>query len=533
MKTTIRIVPLTVAVALAAAFPVVVLARSGYDASTGSGAGWFVGAQATEPAEPPPTVTYDQPVEGAIDRFTLSQSWAFEADAADRMLVKVERLSGRLFPDIRLFDATGAEISRVDGPEDYSGFVWLRTLSLPAAGLYQIVVESLYLDHLPTLGTYRLTVTKLGAPEDTPANQMVLGAVDYDVPVRSTIDADHWRHVYTFTTDADDWIRVKARRTCGNLRLRVEMFDANGRSLGVGFTHEDGGAEMYTDLDGAGEYQIVVQREWGMSGATTGDYELDVILESAGEGSARVTHTARTVEYGVVVRGELTNDKWYEDWLLTTQGNDRITIYVWRSPADSEKTPNTLIPTVAIVTDMGWVLDAGQRGAAYDDAILPNVAVRGAGAHRIRVMRYGQREGRSTGSYEMRVDLVGAGLDSPALLLNSGTVKPDTPVEGEITAERWAYTWTYQGTAGEMIDVLVERTGGTLIPQLMLVDPEGQVLEYELGDQTGDWAAIQSFTIPSTGPYSIIATRAGDEWGPTTGTFWLTVQPSGATSAGG
>lgn len=122
----------------------------------------------------PDALVYGEPVEGAIDNQAFTQAWPLEAQAADRIRVRVERLDGNLIPDVSLQDLTGNNLSR-SGADDNRAAATIRDYKLPGPGQYQVVVGRDRGETGETSGAYRLTVEVLGLGVEHPNNTSIVG----------------------------------------------------------------------------------------------------------------------------------------------------------------------------------------------------------------------------------------------------------------------------------------------------------------------------------------------------------------------
>src|SRR5689334_14619067 len=52
------------------------------------------------------TLTYSVTANGEITNSTVSQTWTLTSASADRLMIRVERTSGNLLPDVSVIDAT-------------------------------------------------------------------------------------------------------------------------------------------------------------------------------------------------------------------------------------------------------------------------------------------------------------------------------------------------------------------------------------------------------------------------------------------
>lgn len=475
------------------------------------------------PEQESDALVYGEPIEGAIDNQTFTETWALQAEGADRIRVTVERLEGNLIPDVTLQDISGKNLNRASANNTLAT-AQIREYKLPAAGEYQIVVGRDRGETGETSGTYRLIVEALGLGADHPNNTAVVGPVEYDTPLSGEITAEHWQHVYTLNGAAGDLVQVTASRLSGTLLPRVELQDLNGQSLRAGNVDDRGVTARFDsyELRADGEYRVLVQRERTIDGDTVGEYELMVILLGSGENSARLVTPPTPVEaYDEALPGTITNVRWYEDWQLSASATDLITIVATRLPnADS-----TLKPAIILLGGAAQELRRGNTDSTGATATIERFKLPAAGSYTVRVLRDRGKAGTTSGQYELRVILEGSGVGSPALQPVNGAIQSRVPVEGEITNLRWADTWTYSGQAGEEVTITVTRTSGTLAPRIDIQDTNRQTLRSAQVAAVGDTATLQKYRLPTSAEYYIVVSRDRDQDGATSGTYSLVIQP--------
>ncbi len=230
--------------------------------------------------------------------------------------------------------------------------------------------------------------------------------------------------------------------------------------------------------------------------------------------------------YGDVVTGEITDAAYYQDWTFEGAQGDVVTItMVDTSPSDD------LDPYL-------YLLDAdGNELASNDDADDPLVGFLNAqivgftlpysGPYTIRATRFGEGFGSSVGSYELRLETgTGGGLQGEV----TGALAYGETVSGEITADTFFQNWTFEGAQGDVVTITMIDTSPDdgLDPLLHLVGPDGNVLI--TNDDADDSsiglfnAQIVAFTLPLDGTYTIRATRFGEGFGSSVGSYELTLQ---------
>ncbi len=464
-------------------------------------------------------LTYSVPAQGAISNAVPAQQWTLETISADRLSVRVERISGNLIPDVAILDANLQQLQSSYGPDRTSAAAEIENFTLPAAGAFTVQVQRKDGANGVTEGKYRLVITPLATGEDNPNNTTVLGDIVIGEPISSELTSVNWYQRYNLTAQGEDVISVSVQRVSGTLFPEVEILDANGQSVAIGYTDRSGELAQieYYQLPGPGAYTVGVTRQSRFTGNSVGVYQLSVTLDGAGEDNPLLGGTVGEIEYGADLTGEV-NARWYQDWTLTTQAGDVITVTVTRASGN-------LQPEVVLLGGSGQELSRGYS-STFDgfSAVIERYELDGAGSYIIRVGRASGKSGVTTGSYNLRVDLNGSGEGSPTLVGETGTVELGQAVEGELTDSRWLNSWSFSGTEGQPINVLVNRSGGTLVPLVEIRDSNGQTLTSAYYEVSQDSAVIRSYRLPGTGTYQIVVLRDGQARGFTSGAYSLRVE---------
>lgn len=482
--------------------------------------------ETADQAEAPPEVTetpigdlsYNTPVIGRVAAGE-SQTWPLSSASADRVRIVVERVDGNLIPSVVLLDADENELGNSYGAEEDGATALIDYVDLPAAGDYAVRVESYDGE---TAGLYRLTVEPLGTAEDNINNTLEIGPVAIGESIEGTITPTHWFQRYTYDAPAADSITVIGERTNGTLQPQVQILDANGSALTTGYTESTGDVatiERYT-LPGAGRYVIVMTRDSGMTGETEGDYRLTLQMAGSGEGNPLLAGVAGTVEYDTPLTGEITSERWYQDWELTAEAADTITIAVER-PASAEA--GNLRPMVYLLGGSGQEINRGYPASTGEIARIERLTLDSPGAYTVRVSRESDQTGLTTGQYTLTVTLEGAGEGSASLRDVTGEIAVGDTVEGDVTNARWIDSWRFNATSGQQVHIEARRTGGTLIPMVEIRDRNGQAVTTAYPESTRD-AAVLDYTMPTSGEYRVTVTRERGQQGVTTGSYELSVQ---------
>ncbi len=104
--------------------------------------------------------------------------------------------------------------------------------------------------------------------------------------------------------------------------------------------------------------------------------------------------------------------------------------------------------------------------------------------------------------------------------------------KGRITNENFRIVYSFDGRQGDVVDITLSRTEGSLDPLLILTDDQNNLITRDDDSAPGYDAAILSQQLPHDGTYFVIVTRFGQERGLTTGGYALTLSHVGATTSG-
>jgi len=466
-------------------------------------------------------LTYSVSANGEISSSATSQTWTLTSASADRLMVRVERTSGNLLPDVSILDASDQQLATSYGSDQTGAAAQIDNYTLPSAGTYKVVVQRVDGDNGVTEGQYTITVTPRATADDNPNNTVSLGEIVAGTPINGELTGTQWYQRYSFNAAGEDVIRVTGKRTGGTLFPEVEILDSNGTSLNVGYTDYSNGDIAQINsfaLPQAGMYTIVMTRAQRFNGETAGTYELNVTLLGAGENNPLLATPKGDVKYDTALTGDI-GAQWYQDWKLTTTAGDVLTI-------EATRTSGNLQPEVILLGGSGQEVTHGYTSNTGDDAIINRYTLSGPGNYVVRVSRAQGKTGFSAGGYSLTVTLIGSGEESPKLKETSGAIENTQTQTGTITGEKWSNTWTYQGTKGQVINITVARTSDTLNPHVDIQDSNGQVLTSGYPNASRDGTEIKNYTLPGTGEYKIVVYRDGNATGYTTGGYTLKVEPA-------
>jgi hypothetical protein len=111
-----------------------------------------------------------------------------------------------------------------------------------------------------------------------------------------------------------------------------------------------------------------------------------------------------------------------------------------------------------------------------------------------------------------------------AELENAVPIAPGQTVTGSITPDNKFDLYSFAGAAGDVVNIAMNATQGSLDPLLYVIGPDGALVAQNddavAGENTN--SLIANLTLPADGTYIIIATHFGGPYGGTTGAYSLT-----------
>lgn len=237
------------------------------------------GENSTRLAAPPSVLEgYGEVLQGAITPERWYEDWQFTALAGDLITITVNRLPGAtntLRPLVVLLGGAGQEQAR-GNPGSTGATAAIERYKLATPGTYTIRVTRDRGKGGVTSGQYELLVILAGSGVGSPVLAPVSGAVETRVPAEGEITNERWADTWTYTGQAGDLVDMVATRTDGTLIPRIDILDANRQPLvsaQIAITGDSASIQRY-QLPASAEYFVVVSRDRGQDGVTTGAYTL-------------------------------------------------------------------------------------------------------------------------------------------------------------------------------------------------------------------------------------------------------------------
>ncbi len=217
------------------------------------------------------------------------------------------------------------------------------------------------------------------------------------------------------------------------------------------------------------------------------------------------------IRYGEARNGSVTEKGDQQRWSFEGKAEDVMTVHVSRTSGD-------LIPAVSLSDPKGTLL-IGLDWPADGPALSQfTVTLRSTGVHTLIIGGSAQ----TTGDYTLNLELLTAGIAETV----DNTINYGQTSTGSISDAVFRQYWSFRGSRDDVVDITMVARSGDLDSFLSLITPDGDVIATTTDGGDGLDAALYSIQLPSSGTYSIVARRAGNDFGETSstqGTYDLTL----------
>jgi uncharacterized protein YfaP (DUF2135 family) len=410
------------------------------------------------------TLNFGQTVTGTIDQAAMAKTYAFTAQASDRVLIAMAITSGTLDPQLRLYAPGGALVCAANNVKE------INDCLLPAAGTYTLIANDY--GHTET-GGYCLHLQHLNNPGNATAlsfGQTAAGAIAQAAEMQA----------YTFTANASDRVLIAMGVGSGTLDPQLRLYGPDG--VLVCSRYSTGGWVEITDcpLPLSGTYTLIAN-DYGNT--KTGQYGLYLQrLNQPGNPSA--------LDFGQTVSVAIGQVAEMRTYTFSADSGNRVLISLAVGSG-------TLDPQLRLYGPGGTLVCSKYATGAMveiNDCPLP-----ASGAYTLLVNEYGNTE---IGNYLLYLQR----LDGPT---GSIPLVPDQTLAGAIATASRMKAYTLFGTAGDNLLIYIAATSGTLDPQLRLYRPDGTLLCSSPTPANGT-TEINGCSLPVTGNYTLLVNDYGN-----------------------
>lgn len=374
------------------------------------------------------------------------------------------------------------------------------------------------------------------------------------VPVRGFINGALYYDLYSFAGSANQVLAISLSRVSGNLDTLLVILDPSGQVIA---DNDDIVSGNVTDsalnnpplrLPADGVYTILATRYGKLVGGTAGEYELLLVEQESAmsqevidlglpTGDIQITLVWDTnADLQLLVR-DPSGRSVYDDSLSVPSGG-RMT---------AQGNLNCVASLTTPVSHIYWPTGLG-RGGDYEIEVWYQYEcndTRNVNATLYITVAGQQTAVPLTPSFNDRyVTSFRVGADGRATLNNGGYLNgsevpdfsaelPTAPVitanqivRGSIDATNDFDIYIFEGTAGQVVDIRMERTTGSLDTSLFLIEIASGTQVTQNDDAVAGEATdslIDNFVLPTSGRYLILATHFGGIYGGTSGAYQLSL----------
>lgn len=353
--------------------------------------------------------------------------------------------------------------------------------------------------------------------------------ITFDEQVEGSISNTQFRQLYSFEGRSGQVVTIRMQRQAGDLDPYLLLLTNTGDLIAVSDDVGGRNAEIASQLlpyDGL--YTIIVTRFAHEHGTTEGDYTLT--LESVGTSiaPANTTATANTttsatsqpttsfLRYGDEILGQIIGDNYYVIYRFSAQRGDVVNLTMTRINGD-------LDPVIDLFDPDGVYLLSGDDESGTLNAAIRNYTIPADGVYYVQATRYGRLEGTTTGLFSFQIAVVPTS-ELGTRPSNARVLALPSTVTSTITAETLTRFFQVEARRGDILSVIVTRTGGDLQPRASVLRSDlSQMATSTLNDDE-DIATIGGVTVQTDGIYFISVNRANGQDGETFGEFSLQVE---------
>ena len=432
---------------------------------------------AVPPVEDCDTISYDQWLDGEVVR-GADKCYSFEGTAGDKIAISMNRLDDDLDPFLQLVGPDGSLlVSDDDGGGDYNSLI--VGYELPKSGTYTILAGSY--EGLSS-GGFELVLTHL----------LCGGSIAYGNEVFSQVPPRE-SCIYAFAGHGGEVVGIQLQREGGVLQPHVDVVAPDG-SVVVSDDWDTGSLIDDYHLPTDGTYVIVVTAQDGQG---TGAFSLTLWRKDACGGERDFDGT--TTDHAEI--SFLTPRCYYTFYnymsgdisvrMTAQSGNLRPEFQVF-GPDD--------VAVSGIMTDR-WS-GSGQQGT-------------------YTIIALGE-EG-TAGRFELTISKPSS-IRARLVTCGGRTLDSGRTISYEFRKAGLSCKYTFEGTAGDLVTVLMTRADDELDPYLWLYRGNRSSPEVEDDDGAGDYnSLIEQYRLPSSGVYRVVAGSYDDaSAGKYYLSFWLT-----------
>ncbi len=353
------------------------------------------------------------------------------------------------------------------------------------------------------------------------AQELSSTPIGLDNLVSGRLDGRTPRAAYHFDGLRGEVIRLRLLAISGDLDPVLAVFDDTGALV---FGHDDKRGPVSVDdtltLDRSGRYTLLVGRFGYELGTTAGDYELST--ERAGV----LSEQGSALRYGDAVMSQITNTQPQVYFTVQASQGDILNIEMLRSSGSLDPYLQIVDSSATVVAD-----NDDAPGGQTHNARIEGLLIEADDTYIIIASRYGGAAGSSVGSFVLRLDQANnSGVGNSAMAPRR--IDDGDTAEGALDDAQPEQFYSFRAQASDLVTISMDRLSGNLDAYLILARANLEPLVEDDDGGSGQNARIDSYRIPESGLYTIIAGRFEREAGTSSGSYRLSFDNAGSAFTG-
>lgn len=244
---------------------------------------------------------------------------------------------------------------------------------------------------------------------------------------------------------------------------------------------------------------LEVDQQYELTFAFDG-FETSVLAAAVERNSA----APQAIRYGDEANGVITPTGFEALYTFEGQQGDVITATMRRTSDD--------LDTYLTLLDAEGEAIASNDNAGFEDvstdSLLDQVSLPSDGMYTLVATRLDGPAGLTAGAFTLALNLL---VDGAAASQSTGTLAYDETARGLIADDQNAVSYTFSGSANDVIVIDMVRLSGNLDPHLTLLGPDGDTIgtnDDTPSAETLTDARLDHFLLPETGAYTVLAGRS-------------------------
>ncbi len=416
-------------------------------------------------------IAFGQTISGSVLLPVDMKAYTFAATSGDKVIVRMTKSSGEIWPGIRVYSPTGQRLCDNYGATTAE----VGSCTLSANGTYTVLTYD-YLDGSKT-GDYYVHVQRLNNPGNATS-------ISFGETLSNTISYPSQADAYTFTATAGDKVLVRGSKSSGEIWPSIRVYGPSGAKLCDDYGSTTAEIESCT-LSATGTYTVLTYDY--LDGSKTGDYYVHVQrLNNPGN--------ATSISFGGTLSDTISYPSQADAYTFTATAGDKLLVRVSKSSGEIWPGIRVYGPSGANLCD-----DYGSTTAEIESCTLSATGT-------YTVLTYDYLDGSKTGDYYVHVQR----LNNPG---NATSISFGGTLSDTISYPSQADAYTFTATSGDKVLVRGSKSSGEIWPGIRVYGPSGAKLCDDYGSTT---AEIESCTLSATGTYTVLTydyldgTKLGD-----------------------